>query len=75
MNSPANDIPDVGWWRGLFRSRSFLQYWLGNEIRQAWVMRFEEKADNCIVYQDYITKKITVIKSDRPITYTLTEVQ
>ena len=38
-------------------------------------MRFQEKADNCIIYQDYVTKKVTVVKSDRPITYTITEVK
>ena len=75
MSSPVNDIPELAWWKRLFRSRSYLQYWLGNEIRTAWVMRFEEKNDQCIIYQDYATKKITVIKSDRPITYTITEVR
>jgi hypothetical protein len=76
MSSPTpNDIPDLAWWQRIFRSRSLLQYWLGGELRQIWVMRFEEKTDNCIIYQDYSTKKVTVVKSNHPITYTLTEIK
>jgi hypothetical protein len=74
-NLDPNDLPELSWWKRIFRSRSLLQYWLGKELRQAWVMRFEEKSDNCIIYQDYVTKKVTVVKSNHPITYTLTEIK
>ncbi len=66
------EIPRLGWLARLFRSRFLLQYWLNDELYTVWVSAFKEKADNCIIYQDYGTKKATIIKSDRPITYTLT---
>ena len=66
------ELPQLGWLAKLFRSRFLLQYWLNGELHSVWVSAFKEKADNCIVYQDYATKNATIIKSDRPITYTLT---
>lgn len=66
------EIPRLSWLARLFRSRFLLQYWLNDEFYQVWVSRFQEKSDCCIVYQDYATKKATIIKSDRAITYTLT---
>lgn len=67
-----NDPDTVGFWSRIFRSRCFLQYWQGDQLVSVYVMDFKEKADNCITFRDYVTKKITVVKSDRPINYTLT---
>ena len=66
------ELPQLGWFSRLFRSRFLLQYWLNGEITQVWVAKFQEKNDRCIIYQDYGTKRATIIKSDLPITYTLT---
>jgi hypothetical protein len=68
LNNPS----DVGFWARIFRSRSFLQYWQGQQLISVYVTDFKEKSDNCIVFQDYVTKKTTIVKSDRPINYTLT---
>lgn len=73
MTAPVSEAPEIAWWRGLFRSRSHLRYWLDGQQHEAWVMRFEEKNDHCIIFQDYATKKTSVIKSHKPITYMLTE--
>ena len=67
-----NDPTEVGFWGRIFRSKCFLQYWQGNQLISVYVMEFKEKADNCIVFRDYVTKKTTIVKSDRPINYTLT---
>lgn len=67
-----NDPDTVGFWGRIFRSRCLLQYWQGDQLVSVYVMDFKEKADNCITFRDYVTKKISVVKSDRPITYTLT---
>ena len=67
-----NDPTGVGFWARIFRSRCLLQYWLGHKMYSVYVTNFKEKSDTCIVYDDYVTKRTTVIKSDRPITYTLT---
>lgn len=67
-----NDPSDVGFWGRIFRSRSFLQYWQGEQLISIYVTDFKEKSDNCIVFRDYVTKKVTIVKSDRPINYTLT---
>jgi len=66
------NIPKLGWLASMFRSRFLLQYWLNNQLHQVWVSGFREKSESCIIYQDYATKKTSIIKSDRPITYTLT---
>ena len=67
-----NDPSDAGFWTRIFRSRCFLQYWLHDKLYSVYVTEFKEKSDNCIVYKDYVTKQITMIKSDGPINYTLT---
>lgn len=69
---PLNDPNQVGFWGRLLRNRCLLQYWHGDQLMSVYVMDFKEKADNCIAYRDYVTKKTTVVKSDRPINYTLT---
>lgn len=72
LTTLLNNPSDVGFWARVFRSRSFLQYWQGNQLISVYVTDFKEKSDNCIVFQDYVTKKTTIVKSDRPINYTLT---
>lgn len=67
-----NDPTGVSFWGRIFRSKCFLQYWQGQQLISVYVMEFKEKADNCIVFRDYVTKKVTIVKSDRPINYTLT---
>lgn len=67
------EIPELGWIKRLFRSRSLLTYWLDGKTHQVWICNFYEKNDTCIIYQDYATKQRTIIKSDRPIIYTITE--
>ena len=66
------EIPHLGWFSRMFRKRFLLQYWLNGELNQVWVSKFQEKNDRCIIYQDYGTKRATIIKSDSAITYTLT---
>ena len=72
-NPQFDDYPELGWLKSLFRKRNFLQYWLNGELQTAWVCNFYEKSERCIVYQDYVTKQATIVKSDHPIVYTLTE--
>jgi len=67
-----NDPDSVGFWARILRSRCFLQYWQGDQLISLWVMDFQEKADNCITFRDYVTKRVTIVKSDRAINYTLT---
>jgi hypothetical protein len=72
LPSLLNNPSDVGFWARIFRSRSFLQYWQGDQLVSVYVTEFKEKSDNCIVYTDYVSKKTTIVKSDQPINYTLT---
>lgn len=67
------EIPELGWIKRLFRTRSLLTYWLDGKIHQVWICNFFEKNDTCIIYQDYASKKRTIVKSDRPIIYTISE--
>lgn len=67
-----NDPTDVGFWKRIFRSRCLLQYWLNGQLYSIYVTEFKEKSDRCIIYRDYVTRATTIIKSDAPITYTLT---
>ena len=71
----ADSAPDLPWYKRLFRGRLFLQYWLGNELQQVWISDFHEKDERTIMYLDYVTRKKTIIRSDGPIAYTLTEVK
>lgn len=79
MNHPSPllsdlpDVPELSWLKRLFRRRSLLTYYLQDQRYQVWVCNFYEKNDRCIIYQDYATKQATVIKSDQPLVYTLTE--
>lgn len=67
------DLPELGWLKRLFRRRSLLTYYLRDQRHQVWVCNFYEKTDHCIVYQEYASKQATVVKSDQPIIYTLSE--
>jgi len=51
------------------RSRQHLEYWLRDQSHQQWICDFQEINDRTIEFQDYVTKRITVIKSDQPIVY------
>lgn len=70
-----NDPPQLPWYKRLFRGKSLLQYWLAGELNQVWVADFHEQDERTIMYLDYETKKKTIIKSDVPITYRLTEIK
>ena len=74
MTLPS-DAPHLPWYKRLFRGRMLLQYWLGGELQRVWISDFHEKDERTIMYLDYVTKKKTVIRSDAPIAYTLTEVK
>jgi hypothetical protein len=49
-----------------------LQFWVNGEPHRVWACDFREKNDNCIVYRDYVTRKVTTVKSSEPIPYSLT---
>ena len=74
MTLPS-DAPELPWYKRLFRGRMLLQYWLGGVLQKVWVADFHEKDERTIIYLDYVTKKKTIIRSDAPIAYTLTEIR
>lgn len=67
-----SEPPRVAWWVRWFRSRMRLQFWVNGVYREVWVSDFREKNDCCIVYRDYVTKKVTTVKSSDPIPYSIT---
>lgn len=67
-----SDLPRVNWWARWFRPRMLLQFWVNGEPHRVWACDFREKNDNCIVYRDYVTRKVTTVKSSEPIPYSLT---
>jgi len=75
MNLPQNppvSSPWLPWYRRIMRPRQYLEYWLQDEHHQQWISDFQEINDRSIEFQDYVTKRITIIKSDHPIVYRIT---
>lgn len=54
------------------RDRYYLEYWLQDQHHGQWVCDFREISDHSIEFQDYVTRRSTVIKSDCAMVYRLT---
>lgn len=65
----------LSWWARLFRNKAKLTYWLNESVFVVEVCKFTEKTPECIVFQDYYTKKNIMVKHNRPITYVLEEIK
>lgn len=71
----TEEVKKVSWWARLFRSRSKLTYWLGNDVYVVEVSKFAEKKEDCIVFIDYYSQKTIMVKHSRPISYVLEQIK
>ena len=69
---PTNKAPWLPWHRRIMREKYYLEYWLRDQYNGHWVCEFREISDDCIEYQDYVSRRLTVIKADHTIVYRLT---
>lgn len=63
----------LSWIARIFRKKIKLTYWLNDNAYSLLVCDFKNPKPENVIYKDYYTKKITVIKSDKPINYVLEE--
>lgn len=72
--SDDND-KELGWFARLFRKKAKLTYWLDDQIYSLEVCHFKEISPECIVFSDYYTKRNTMVKHQRKITYVLEQLK
>lgn len=76
MNLPLptqNNVPWLPWHRRIMRQRHYLEYWLDGQHHSEWVTEFSEIAPDTIEFQDYVTDRVTRIRSDQTIQYRITK--
>lgn len=71
----TEETKNLSWWDRIFRNRAKLTYWLNDKVFQLDVSNFKEKSPECIVFEDYFTKKSIMVRHSSPITYVLEEVK
>lgn len=71
----TEDAKSLSWLDRMFRNRAKLTYWLDDKLFQCDVSNFKEKSPECIVFEDYFTKKSIMVKHNKPITYVLEEIK
>lgn len=65
----------LSWFARFFRKKVRLTYWLGETQHQAEICWFHEKTPYVIMYKDYYTKNLTLVKWNRQITYKLQQIK
>jgi hypothetical protein len=72
QDQTTSKAPWLPWHKRLLRQRFYLEYWLQDQQHCQWVSEFREISDCSIEFEDYITKRVTKIKSNSNIVYRLT---
>jgi hypothetical protein len=71
----TEEIKKLSWLDRIFRNRAKLTYWLDDKVFQLDVSNFKERSAECIVFEDYFTKRSMIVKHNKPITYVLEEIK
>lgn len=72
---PHSKLPWLPWHQRIMRERHYLEYWLQGQAHSQWVCRWREISDLCLEFEDYVTQRVTTIKSDVPVVYRVTKYQ